>query len=84
MPNIASTIRNYNKKVIMTTNCKKPDKSCNCRNKENCPMKGGKYRKNNLIYEATDKKHQYLYRFNLKLDEKQNSRPKHYHQLQTG
>ena len=50
MPNIANIIRNHNTK-IMKANCKKPNDSCNCR-KKNCPIKGEKCRKTNVIYEA--------------------------------
>ena len=51
MVNIANIIRNHNKK-IMKAKCKKLDDSCNCRKKENYPMKGGKCRRTNVIYKA--------------------------------
>ena len=51
MPNISSKIKNHNNK-IMKENSKKPNESCNCRKKENCPMKGRNCRKENVIYEA--------------------------------
>lgn len=52
MPNIASIIKRHNSK-IMKANSKKIEDRCNCRIKENCPMKGGNCRRSNVIYEAS-------------------------------
>lgn len=54
LPNIETIIKNHNKKL---TNCNKndEDETCNCRNKEKCPLKGGNCRAKNVIYQATVK-----------------------------
>ena len=38
MINMSSVIKQHNYKVLSTT--KNVDQSCNCRNKENCPLDG--------------------------------------------
>ena len=46
MKNIETIIKNHNKKQINNNEVNK-DKSCNCRNKEACPMDGGECRADN-------------------------------------
>ena len=49
MQNIKSVINNHNKKVL--NNTVETEESCNCRNKNNCPL-DGKCLTSNIIYEA--------------------------------
>ena len=51
MPNISSIIENCCNKMRDTRN-EKPDSTCNCTNKDNCPLKKGKCRKVIVLFEA--------------------------------
>ncbi len=50
MPNIEMIIKNHNRKLTKIE--KTTDESCNCRNKNKCPLKGGNCRTESVIYEA--------------------------------
>ena len=50
MNNIESTIKAHNNKIINTDNKRTPE-TCNCRNKDECPLPG-KCTTTNIIYEA--------------------------------
>lgn len=52
MPNIKSTINAHNKKLISPTLTQQNIKTCNCRNKELCPMNNNCLA-SNIIYQAT-------------------------------
>ena len=51
MPNIEMTIKSHNKKLLNKE--KITDETCNCRDKNKCPLKGGNCRTENVIYEAS-------------------------------
>ena len=51
MPNINMNIKSYNQKLLNKE--KITDESCNCRNKNKCPLKSNNCRAENVIYEAT-------------------------------
>ena len=44
-------IKSHNKKLLNKE--KITDKTCNCRDKNKCPLKGGNCRTENVIYEAS-------------------------------
>ena len=54
LPNIETIIKNHNKKIT-NDNKNSEDETCNCRDKEKCPLKGGLCRAKNVIYQATIK-----------------------------
>ena len=54
LPNIETIIKNHNKKIT-NDNKNSEDETCNCRDKEKCPLKGGMCRAKNVIYQATIK-----------------------------
>ena len=51
MPNIKNIIDSHNKKIIQKEE-RTPDKPCNCRKKDECPLEG-KCRSDNIVYQAT-------------------------------
>ena len=59
MQNIKSVINNHNMKVL--NNTAEIEESCNCRNKNNCPL-DGKCFTPNIIYEAQIKSNQPNYK----------------------
>ena len=59
MQNIKSVINNHNIKVLNNTT--ETEETCNCRNKNNCPL-DGKYLTANIIYEAQIMLHQLNYK----------------------
>ena len=52
MPNIEMIIKSHNRKILNNKD-KTTDESCNCRNKNNCPLNGGNCRTESVIYKAT-------------------------------
>ena len=46
-------IKNHNRKLINNNNKETLNESCNCRNQDTCPLKGGNCRTESVIYEAT-------------------------------
>ena len=54
LPNTETIIKNHNKKLT-NSNKNSEDETCNCKNKEKCPLKGGNCRAKNVIYKATIK-----------------------------
>ena len=63
MENIKSIIKKHNKKIL-ESNRKEEIPPCNCRNKNNCPLKGGQCRQKDVVYSATvsteEEKHTYI------------------------
>ena len=63
MPNIKSIISKHNKALLSKQETPIAEKSCNCRNKEKCPM-NGKCLQKAVVYKATvsidNKKKQYI------------------------
>ena len=62
MPYIEMIIKSHNKKLLNKE--KITDETCNCREKNKCPQKGGNCRTENVIYEAlvsTKKRNQNIY-----------------------
>jgi len=53
MPNVEMIIKNHNRKLINNNKIETLEESCNCRNKNTCPLKGGNCRTQSVIYEAT-------------------------------
>ena len=51
MPNIEMIIKSHKKKLLNKE--KITDKTCNCSDKNNSPLKGGNCRTENVIYEAS-------------------------------
>ena len=52
MPSIKSVINSHNKKILHTEPINPNQKTCNCQNKDNCPLNHQCLTKN-IIYEAT-------------------------------
>ena len=58
MTNIENYIKNHNAKIIENSQNRKKSKLCNCIDKTECPMKGVKYRQNNVIYQKKKTKNE--------------------------
>ena len=52
MPNMKKIIDNHNKKILNDKNSEKVEKSCNCKNRDKCPL-DGKCLSQCIIYKAT-------------------------------